>query len=233
MATSAEAVRSELTLVTAAALAEIREAAPDLDPDPVRGVLAAINVVVPDYYDAAGALAVAWYDEIRTEVAPSTLYVPQIIGDPTTDWIDREVEKALAEIDRDAAALLDSLADEAVALAEKEMARGFRDTILGNTRIDSEAIGWSRVARPGACKFCAMLAGKGSVFRSESTAIFAAHTNCHCTARPEFRGGEHGPEADVVQYVASSHRAKTESAQKARNKRVRAYLNENYPDSPG
>lgn len=231
MATSAEVVRSELALVTTAALAEIRAAAPDLSPDPIEGALGAISLLVPSYYDATGALAVAWYDERRSEATPSTLYTPQIVGDPTTDWIDREVEQALRDMDVDAEAA--RILDEAYALAEKEIARGFRDSMLGNLRQDVDAIGWSRVARAGACKFCVMLAGKGSVYRSESTAIFAAHKNCHCAARPEFRGGEYGPEANVVQYLASSRRAKEESVQAARNKRVRAYLNKNYPDAPG
>ena len=232
MATSADAVRSELTAVTAAALAEIEAAASDLGPNPLRATLDAIGLVVPTYYDAAGSLSVAWYDELRSEASPSSLYVPTIIGDPETDWIEREVEKALRDLDDEASALL-RLADEAVALAEKEVARGFRDSMLGNLRSDEDAIGWSRVARPGACKFCVMLAGKGSVYRSESTAIFAAHKNCHCAARPEFRNGEHGPEANAIQYAASRRRAKTDEAQAARNKRVRAYLNKNYPDAPG
>ena len=232
MATSAEAVRNELTLVTAAAVAEIRSVAADLDPNPLRATLEAIGLVVPTFYDAAGALSVAWYDDLRAETQPAATYAPTIIGDPDTDWIEREVQKALEAIDEETDRFL-TLADEAIALADKEVARGFRDSMLGNLRIDEEAIGWSRVARPGACKFCVMLAGKGSVYRSESTAIFAAHKNCHCIARPEFRGGEYGPEADVIQYVASSGRAKDEAAQEARNKRVRAYLNENYPDAPG
>lgn len=232
MATSADAVRAELATVAAVASTEIRSSAPDLDADPVRATLDAIGLVVPAFYDAAGTLAVAWYDELRSEVPTETLYVPLIIGDPDTDWIEREVQKALESLDDDAAALL-RLADEAVALAEKEILRGFRDSTLGNLRQDQDAIGWSRVARPGACKFCLMLAGKRAVYRSESTAIFAAHTNCSCAARPEFRGGDHGPEADVIQYVASSRRARTEEAQKARNDRVRAYLNKNYPDAPG
>ena len=232
MATSADAVRGELAVVTTAAVNEIRAAALDLDPDPLRATLDAIGLVVPTYYDAAGSLSVAWYDELRSEVPTSSLYVPEIIGDPDTAWIDREVEKALASLEDDAAALL-RLADDAVSLAEKEVARGYRDSILGNLRQDQDALGWSRVARPGACKFCVMLAGKGSVYRSESTAIFAAHKNCHCAARPEFKGGEHGPEATVIQYVASSKRAKSDTAQDARNARVRAYLNKNYPDAPG
>lgn len=229
MATSPEAVRRELALVTSEALSQLVLAAPDLSPDPVAGILGAIDLLVPSYYDATGSLAVAWYDERRSESSPSTSFAPSIIGDPDTSWIDREVARLGADLDAQA----ERLVDEALGLAEKEVARGFRDSMLGNLRSDPDAVGWSRVARAGACKFCTMLAGKGAVYRSESTAIFAAHKNCNCAAQPEFRNGSHGPEASVIQYVASSRRARSQAAQDARNARVRAYLNQNYPDLPG
>jgi hypothetical protein len=234
MATPPEAVRGQLAVITATAAADLAAEAARAPADGrLNTLLDAIRLVVPTYYNAAGVLAVAWYDELRDAANPSSVYVPDVIGDPTTDWIEREIAKFAAELEGDLDIEAQRLADEAIALADKEIARGFRDSIIGNTRIDSDAIGWSRVVRPGACKFCLMLADKGSVYHSESTAIFAAHIRCNCAARPEFRGGDHGPEANVVQYVASSKRARSEKAQAARNARVRAYLNENYPEAPG
>lgn len=225
MATSAEAVRSELALVTAAATAEIVAAAPDLSPNPVAGTLAAVDLIVPTYYDAAGALSVAWYDELRADAAPSVNYEARIIGDPSTDWIDREVRTLTRGVDVDA-----EVRRLALAMAGKEVARGFRDTMLGNTRLDSAARGWSRIARAGACKFCQMLASRGAVYRAESTAIFAAHLNCHCLAQAAFGSG---PPASAIQYEASSKRARDEGTQAARNAKVRSYLNENFPSAPG
>ena len=228
MATSPEAVRGQLAVVTASVSAELASVAAQAPRRPVETVLDAIGLVVPAYYDAAGSLAVAWYDERREESRPATSYVPRVIGDPATDWIEREVAKFAADIEAETQRLV----DEATRLAEKEVARGFRDSILGNSRMDEDSIGWSRVARPGACKFCLMLSDKGAVF-TEATADFAAHGNCNCAARPEFRGGEHGPEASVMQYVASSKRSKDPRKQAERNARVREYLNHNYPDAPG
>ena len=235
MATPSEAVRTQLAVVTAAAVADLTAETAQVALERQAAVLlASLPLVVPSYYDAAGALAVMWYDELREESRPSTLYVPEIVGDPATDWIEREAEtfrRSLEGVDFEAQ--MASMVDEITRLAEKEVARGFRDSITGNTRQDREAIGWSRVTRPGACKFCLMLAGKGSVYRSESTAIFAAHGNCHCAARPEFRNGEHGPEATAIQYVASSRRARDDRTQAARNAQVRKYLNANFPDARG
>lgn len=224
MATPPDAVRVQLAVVTATAASELATVASETARSPLTAVFDALPLVVPAYYDAAGALAVAWYDEIRDESSPLTTYTPTIIGDPSTDWIEREAARLSQSLDDEIQRVL----DEATALAEKEVARGFRDSILGNTRMDEDAIGWSRIARGGACKFCLMLAGNGAFYRSESTALFGAHEHCNCAARPEFRNGEHGPEANVVQYLASSKRRSPQQQAK-----VRDYLNTNYPDAPG
>lgn len=235
MATSPDAVRVELAVITTAAATDLASELAGISLDrQVATALSALPLLVPSYYDAAGSLAVDWYDELRDESRPSSLYVPNIIGDPTTDWIEREVAKFQRELDAEAASLaLDleaetqKVLDEIAALAEKEIARGYRDSILGNARQDEDAIGWSRIARPGACKLCKMAADRGAVYREE-TASFAAHKNCHCVSRPEFRGGNHGHEASVEQYLAAKKRRSD-----AERARLRAYLNEHYPDSPG
>lgn len=228
MATSSEAVRAELQIVMTAALADLASETAGVPLDQLyESTLTALGFIVPSYYDAAGALAVDWYEELREESRPTSLYVPQIIGDPVTDWIERETEKYRRELDLTIEAEMAALVADVNRLAEKEVARGFRDTILGNTRQDEDSIGWSRVARSGACRLCVMIAARGAVFR-ESTANFATHKSCHCAARPEFRNGEHGPEATAEQYLASAKRRTP-----AQRKQLRAYLNENYPDGRG
>lgn len=228
MATPPEAVRTQLAVVTTAAVADLTVTVSQVALEQqINAALEALGLIVPSYYDAAGSLAVAWYDEIRDESRPATSYSPTIIGDPTTDWIEREAEKFRKQLDLDLEAEVARMLTEVGALVEKEVARGFRDTVQGNTRTDEDAIGWSRVTRPGACKLCLMAAERGAVYRKE-TAFFAAHTNCHCAARPAFRGGEHGPEASVEQYLAAKKR-RTEAERKA----LRRYLNKNYPDAPG
>lgn len=227
MATSPDAVRGQLAVVTATVAAEVSAAAAQAPQRPVEAALDAVSLVVPAFYDAAGSLAVSWYDEIRAEARPTTVYTPTIIGDPATDWIEREVAKFARQMEGDLETLSRQMVDEAARLAEKEAARGFRDTVTGNTRMDEDAIGWSRVARPGACKFCVMVASRGAVFRRE-TADFAAHKSCNCASRPEFRNGEHGPEASVEQYLAVQS-----TRTPAQREQLRKYLNEHFPDAPG
>lgn len=226
MATSPEAVRAQLAVVTAAAATDLSDIASTAS-RPADAIVSALSLVVPSYYDAAGALAVEWYDERRDESSPATSFTPTITGNPATEWIEREAERFAKSLEADLEAEMQRMTDELLRLAEKEVARGFRDTILENSRDDVDAIGWSRVARPGACKLCVMAADNGAVY-SQVTAFFAAHTDCHCAARPEFKGGEHGPEATVLQYVAAKKR-RTERERKA----LRKYLNKNYPDARG
>jgi hypothetical protein len=64
---------------------------------------------------------------------------------------------------------------------------GGRETIVQAAGGDGAALGWERVIEPGACSFCAMLAGRGGVY-SAATVGFRAHDHCHCVGRPVFRG---------------------------------------------
>lgn len=66
---------------------------------------------------------------------------------------------------------------------------GGRDTVTHAAHIDTVATGWERIIEPGACGFCAMLAGRGAVYK-ESTVDFRAHDHCHCVARAVFHGQE-------------------------------------------
>lgn len=66
---------------------------------------------------------------------------------------------------------------------------GGRETVTQAASLDDRAKGWERVIEPGACSFCAMLAGRGAVFKA-ATVNFRAHDHCHCVARAVFQGQE-------------------------------------------
>lgn len=75
----------------------------------------------------------------------------------------------------------------------------YNDTMTGNALVDPASDGWIRVAEPGACPFCLMLASRGSygiLYRSEQTANFRAHARtkrgggeCRCHALPVWDAG--------------------------------------------
>lgn len=90
--------------------------------------------------------------------------------------------------------------------AEKLVLDVGRDTILHNVQRDKQAKGWARVPEPGACYFCALLATRGAVYRSEGSADFQSHDHCRCHAEPVFTAYE--PSAQVrdwqVQYAQAT-----------------------------
>lgn len=183
-------------------------------------LLDTVPEVLGFYSEGSAALAADFYDDARVGVAGRFSAAPVVLD--RTVKIRRGVVWASEPLSVDD----DELAAARFAqLMRSEMARPYRDTILTNRKQDPQAVGWTRIARGSAsCKFCRMLADRGAVYR-EATVRFAAHDDCMCTAAPVFKGGEVGPEASTVQYMASKRR-RTEKERAF----LRDYLEGNFPD---
>jgi hypothetical protein len=235
MAATPEQARAALTVVTTAAKQEAAAvvAAAGESPTAIRSALfVAAPLIVTEYASGSAALALDWFEDLREAASPPTIFRPSPVRLVTDDNIGElvalatqslfDVEKGIR--DDIETALAESLS-EIESRIQKRVASAFRDAITQNTAADPSAVGWRRYARPGACRFCLMLAGKGEVY-TESTANFAAHGDCHCVAGQSYDPS--APRASAMQYVASKKRrsAKERAA-------VRAYLNENYPDARG
>lgn len=63
---------------------------------------------------------------------------------------------------------------------------GGRRTISASIRADRQALGYARVTSGNPCYFCALLASRGAVYKSE-TADFQAHDHDSCTSEPVYR----------------------------------------------
>lgn len=181
-------------------------------------LLGGVPEMISYYQEGTAALAADYYDEERDSANVSGSYSPRlVIVDRTEKIRNATAWAALPLFDGNDAAAIGRLGE----VVQLETARSFRDTITQNASDDAQAIGWKRVSA-GGCKFCAMLAARGAVYK-ESTARFASHPHCHCSAAPAFVGADDGPEADALQYRASK-RSRT-PAQRAQ---LREYLNENF-----
>lgn len=156
--------------------------------------------VVAYYSDGSAALAVDAYMEARAGVAGSFAAAPIVL--------DRAVK-----IRRGVAWAADPLGVGNLELASarmgklvrSEMTRPYRDTTLRNGANDGMFVGYQRIARAASCGFCKALAARGAVYK-QNTAYFAAHDSCQCTAAAAFVGQPNGPEASVMQYMASKRR---------------------------
>ncbi|MCS6570320.1 hypothetical protein NYQ35_16055 [Curtobacterium flaccumfaciens pv. flaccumfaciens] len=181
-------------------------------------LLGGVPEVIGYYQEGTAALAADYYDAERDTANVSGSYTARlVIVDRAEKIRNATVWAAQPLFDGDDVTAGSRLAE----VVQLEAARPFRDTITGNSADDAKAIGWKRISA-GGCKMCAMLAARGAVYK-ESTARFATHPHCHCSAAPVFLGSEEGPEADVLQYVASKRsRSPKQRAQ------LREYLNENF-----
>lgn len=154
------------------------------------------------YSEGSAALAADFYDDARSAARATGSFAAQPVILDRAVKIRRGIAWASEPL---------SINDEAAAIARlteiltTELRRPYRDTVLTNRLRDPAAVGWRRLASPGACKFCRMLADRGTVYR-QSTATFAAHENCGCTAAPVFGKEDVGPEADALQYAVSKRR---------------------------
>lgn len=228
MAASASQVRSALNKLAEDGVARLARVLPTLtgSPEAIRSdLLDLAPSVIFTYTDGSSALAADWYDDVRDEAAPPKLYLAEPFVADRSEKVHRMVAWA-AEPLFGAEPDMEQVALRLLPDVQKEIARPFRDTITTNARRDPASVGWRRIASGQGCKWCRALSDKGAIYRQE-TARFAAHSNCHCSAAPVF-DGEDGPEANVMQYVASQ-RKRTAKERKA----LRDYLNENYPDAHG
>jgi hypothetical protein len=64
--------------------------------------------------------------------------------------------------------------------ASRQVLNGGRQATLTSVAADQQAIGWARLTDGNPCAFCALLAGRGPVYKSEQSAGFQAHDHCAC-----------------------------------------------------
>lgn len=87
-----------------------------------------------------------------------------------------------------------------------------RETTVQAVQADPQARAWARETRDGCCSFCAMLATRGAIYKSDQTAgrnanerfvgegEFKYHNHCHCIAVPVF--GTYEKTAHARQWTA-------------------------------
>lgn len=149
------------------------------------------NGIISTHYDMTAASAATYYANSRALANFPHIHVPGISVDE--EYVNRVVNAMgrgqffhfLKEYSPEESS---AKASDALQGASTRMTlKGGRETIVRAAGIDPVATGWERIIEPGACSFCAMLAGRGGVY-TESTVNFRAHDHCHCVARPVFRG---------------------------------------------
>jgi hypothetical protein len=70
--------------------------------------------------------------------------------------------------------------------ATRLIQNGARTAVLQAVQQDSAAVAWYRVTAADPCAWCALLAGRGAVYKTAQTAGFKAHSRCRCSAAAAF-----------------------------------------------
>lgn len=121
-------------------------------------VAEAFPELLAPYSAAAAELGAEWY----AESAPGLPYQPTSFL-PATEGLAQSTAWALSATGE---AALPRLAG----ITQRQVFQANRETIIGNSNRETGST-WARVARPGACAFCAMLATRSDVYASRAAAL--------------------------------------------------------------
>lgn len=165
----ARALRHTAQLTAAQVKMLFREIVTGKPAKDVEALLATVPDVVDVFGLAAGDLAAAYYDEARAAAGVPRGYLAVPAQPAPLDQVSTSIRWAVAPLfatPPDLSAALDRL----VSSSERLALQPGRDTIVHNAIADRIKVGWARTPEPGACGFCLMLASRGAVYASKSTA---------------------------------------------------------------
>lgn len=255
-AAAVEEQRRAVVGLTMLASAELASVMGSLAGEPADAVLDALMEVLPalgdTYGDAASVLAADYFDEQRMAAdvrgrfeATPVRGVERARWEALARWgtDPLRVTPRTPRVDDDGAPIgygPDREPDFRAALTlldgglTRTIADQHRLTVVENTNADPQARGWVRIARPGACGFCRMLAdrvgagGDPGVYTAAS-ATFKSHDHCGCVAAPSW--DRTARVVSDVPFTYSDRKSDWSDERKAReNRRVYEYLAEHYGD---
>lgn len=154
------------------------------DPVAVRNALLEVAPAVVEVWGQTNAVATAdWYELARENLNVQGGALGVVGAVPHRVLMERQVRFGAQHLWTDTP-------NQTLKFLEGSLIRyvmdAGRDSIIESVAADPETTGWQRIATPDACKFCQFLAANGDVYRTMTTATFAAHDNCMCAAVPSW-----------------------------------------------
>lgn len=155
--------------------------------------------LVEEFAPISALNAAEWYEDIRAGSSVRTPFRVSLAPSPPLEQITRSLD--WANKGDDGAAILTKVEG----VVDKLVTDVGRDTVTSAVAEDKEALGYARYARPGACYFCALLATRGAVYKTEMAAEIsrhgkAFHDHCHCVAEPLFVGADYEAEPHIQKW---------------------------------
>jgi hypothetical protein len=213
---SAEQHQAQQAALAAALAVAVAQAFGALDPTNLTGSIPklqqAVAGLVARYGRMSATVAARFYRRERLAAGVTgrvTVVVAKPAGQsvvaPQVAWAVSPLWDKPAGLDDAALATqlhdkLDAALTKTQGIAESLTLDAGRDTVINAVQHDRQAKGWARVPEPDACYFCAMLATRGAVYRSEWSADFHPHDHCRCHVEPVFNAYE--PTAQIRDWQA-------------------------------
>jgi hypothetical protein len=195
--------RSSQAFVAAALTLDVVQAWQSMEPYSIRASWPAVEIMIASavrtQYRTAALNGSQFYAEMRSIAGVAGVPPSVMPGEIPTELITRVLgARGPGTVLHDVKVLgngpiqLDRAMQHAAVnlsgAATKMVLSGARQAVMQKTDADVKAIGWVRVTSGSCCAFCAMLASRGAVYKSEGSADFEAHDHCSCAAAPFFTG---------------------------------------------
>ena len=151
-------------------------------------VLQALASVMPTYTTMAAQASADFYDAAR-ELAVGERMGAQAISDFDMRKTEGAVRGFVRFVLRDD---VQTFNDQVLQRIDYEMKRSANMSVVENGRRDPKSVRYARVPTGAeTCDFCLMLASRGFVYQSESTASAShVHSHCDCRITPGWDGME-------------------------------------------
>lgn len=178
-------LNSVLQTLSAAALADLQQLWGLSPTELAVALFDLLPGLVDTWGEASAAAAADWYDELRDTAAVSGSFtaIVEPLGDLGAHALAGWAAEPLSLPEPDVLSAKSRVEDG----FQKRLVNSANLTVTGSSAADPQARGYMRRTRPGACKFCIMVASRPAVYTKKSS-TFACHGNCYCEAVPAWGG---------------------------------------------
>lgn len=167
------------------------------NPESLQQYVTTVTALTHYFGKASAAGAASSYETERKAAGVPGLFTARLAPAAPLEKIDRSVRWATQDLwlpEPDVEATRSKL----TGVIEKNVLDTGRHTTLNAVHLDRMAKGWAREPEPGACSFCALLATRGAVYKSEQSGGFRSHDHCRCICVPVFNAYE--PSAQIREW---------------------------------
>lgn len=128
-----------------------------------------VPAVADKYGLAAGTLAADWYEEMRSAAGARGRFAALPAELPDESRYEALVRWGVSPLFNETP---DTALSQSLVLGgiQRIIADAHRDTVIGSVAADQSATGYARHASANACAFCALLATRGAVYKTEESA---------------------------------------------------------------